>query len=140
IVLALLLLWGFYRGFINGLFLDLASLIALSAGIYGAIHCSYSAGAHLAANMERDARCITLVSFVGTFIMIVVIVHVAGKLLAKLRVPFLEPLKLQLFWEPCCYFSIVSTTPLMQWTKPPRKSPCSMGPLRILASLPLVRY
>ena len=84
IVLGLLLLWGFYRGFINGLFVELASLIALIAGIYGAIHFSYMAGDYLSKNMDWDARYISLVSFVITFIIIVVVVHMAGKLLTKI--------------------------------------------------------
>jgi membrane protein required for colicin V production len=84
IVLGLLLLWGFYRGFINGLFVELASLIALIAGIYGAIHFSYMAGDYLSKNMDWDAHYISLISFVITFIIIVIIVHMAGKLLTKI--------------------------------------------------------
>lgn len=84
IVLGLLLLWGFYRGFINGLFVELASLIALIAGIYGAIHFSYMAGGYLSKNMDWDAHYISLISFVITFIIIVIIVHMAGKLLTKI--------------------------------------------------------
>lgn len=84
IVLGLLLLWGFYRGFINGLFVELASLIALIAGIYGAIHFSFMAGDYLSRNMDWDARYISLISFVITFIIIVIVVHMAGKLLTKI--------------------------------------------------------
>ncbi len=84
IVLGLLLAWGFYRGFINGLFVELASLIALIAGIYGAIHFSYFAGDYLSKNMDWDARYISLTSFLITFIIIVVVVHFAGKFLTKI--------------------------------------------------------
>lgn len=84
IVLGLLLIWGLYRGFINGLFVELASLIALIAGIYGAIHFSYMVGDYLSKNMDWDARYISLTSFLVTFIIIVVVVHMAGKLLTKI--------------------------------------------------------
>ena len=40
IVLASLLLFGLIRGLMKGLFVEVASLIALIAGIYGAIHFS----------------------------------------------------------------------------------------------------
>ncbi|MCG2459406.1 CvpA family protein [Flavobacteriaceae bacterium F89] len=84
IILGLTLVWGLYRGFINGLFIELASLIALIAGIYGAIHFSFMAGDYLAKNMDWDPRYISLISFVITFIIIVVVVHMAGKLLTKI--------------------------------------------------------
>ena len=84
IVLGLLLIWGLYRGLINGLFVELASLIALIAGIYGAIHFSYMSGDYLSKNMDWDARYISLTSFLITFIIIVIVVHMAGKLLTKI--------------------------------------------------------
>ena len=40
IVLAALLLFGLIKGLMKGLFVEVASLIALIAGIYGAIHFS----------------------------------------------------------------------------------------------------
>ena len=44
IVLGLLLIYGLYKGLKNGLFVEIASIIALIAGLYGAIHFSYIAG------------------------------------------------------------------------------------------------
>lgn len=84
IVLGLLLIWGLWRGLKNGLFVEIASIIALIAGIYGAIHFSYIAGGYLSQNMEWDERYINLASFVITFIIIVVVVHLAGKFLTKI--------------------------------------------------------
>ena len=37
IVIGLLLVWGLFKGLKNGLFVEIASLAALIAGIYGAI-------------------------------------------------------------------------------------------------------
>jgi len=84
IILGLLLLWGLWKGLKNGLFVEIASIIALIAGIYGAIHFSYYAGDYLSQNMEWEERYINITAFVITFIGIVFIVHIAGKLLTKI--------------------------------------------------------
>tara|TARA_R110002050_G_scaffold16719_2_gene50591 strand:- start:57904 stop:58407 length:504 start_codon:yes stop_codon:yes gene_type:complete len=84
IILGLLLLWGLYKGLKNGLFVELASLVALIAGIYGAIHFSYFAGDYLAEHMQWDEQYMNIASFVITFIVIVIVVHLAGKLLTKI--------------------------------------------------------
>ena len=83
IVLGILLIWGLYKGFKNGLFVELASLIALIAGIYGAIHFSYIAGDYMSQQMSWDIKYIKITSFLITFIAIVIGVHFAGKLLTK---------------------------------------------------------
>ncbi len=84
IVLGILLAWGLYKGLKNGLFVELASLIALIAGIFGAIHFSYIAGDYLSQNMDWNERYIKIAAFLITFIAIVVIVHLAGKFLTKI--------------------------------------------------------
>ena len=43
IVIAVILIIAFIRGFMKGFFVEIASLIALIGGIYGAIHFSYFA-------------------------------------------------------------------------------------------------
>jgi len=84
IVLGLLLIWGLYKGLKNGLFVELASLIALIAGIYGAIHFSYIAGDYLAENFNWDEKYMNITSFTITFIVIVLAIHYAAKLLTKI--------------------------------------------------------
>lgn len=83
IVLGLLLLYGLWKGLKNGLFVEIASIIALVAGIYGAIHFSYYAGDYLSQNMEWDERYINIAAFAITFIIIVLAVHLLGKFLTK---------------------------------------------------------
>lgn len=83
IFLGIFLLIGLYKGFNKGLLLELASLIALLAGIYGAIHFSYIAGDYLSQKMNWEERYINLAAFLVTFIGIVIAVHFAGKLLTK---------------------------------------------------------
>ncbi len=84
IILGLLLIWGLWKGLKNGLFVEIASIIALIAGIFGAIHFSYIAGDHLSQNMDWDERYINLAAFIITFIAIVLLVHLAGKFLTKI--------------------------------------------------------
>jgi len=84
IILGLLLLYGLYKGLKNGLFVEIASIVALIAGIFGAIHFSYIAGDYLVENMQWDERFIKITSFIVTFIVIVIAVHFAGKLLTKI--------------------------------------------------------
>lgn len=84
IILGLLLVWGLWKGLKNGLFIELASIIALIAGIYGAIHFSYYAGDYLFQSMDWEERYINLTAFVITFIIIVLVVQVLAKLLTKI--------------------------------------------------------
>ncbi|MBU3028007.1 CvpA family protein [Zobellia galactanivorans] len=84
IILGLLLLYGLWKGLKNGLFVELASIVALIAGIYGAIHFSYYAGDYLSQNMDWNERYINIAAFVITFIVIVLAVQLAGKFLTKI--------------------------------------------------------
>ena len=84
IVLGLLLIYGLYKGLKNGLFVEIASIIALVAGLFGAIHFSYIAGDYLSNNMEWNERYINIASFIITFIIIVLVVQLAGKFLTKI--------------------------------------------------------
>lgn len=84
IVLGLLLAYGLYKGLKNGIFVELASLIALIAGIFGAIHFSYIAGDYLHEHMQWNESNINIAAFIVTFIAIVILVHLAGKLLTRI--------------------------------------------------------
>lgn len=84
IALLIFLLVGFWRGYLNGFFVELTSLVALVAAIYGSIHFSNYAGDWLLLNTEWDNSTITIVSFVITFIVIILVITYAGKLLTKL--------------------------------------------------------
>ncbi|TMM59196.1 CvpA family protein [Maribacter algarum] len=84
IILGLLLAYGLYKGLKNGLFVELASLVALIGGIFGAIHFSYIAGDYLSQNMEWDERYIKIAAFVITFFAIVIGVNLAGRFMTKI--------------------------------------------------------
>jgi membrane protein required for colicin V production len=84
IVFGLLMLWGLWKGLKNGLLLEIAAIIALIAGLYGAIHFSYITGKYLSRNFDWNEQHMNLAAFIITFIIIVLAVHLAGKLLTKI--------------------------------------------------------
>ena len=84
IILAALLLFGFIRGLFKGLFVEIASLLALVLGIYGAIHFSNYAATFLQAKVDWDEQAINVTAFAITFVVIVLAIALAGKALTKL--------------------------------------------------------
>lgn len=84
IIIAALLLFGFVRGLMKGLFVEVASLVALVAGVYGAIHFSYFIGDWLKDSVDWDERYISLAAFAGTFVVIIVVIALLGKILTKI--------------------------------------------------------
>ena len=84
IILGILLLWGLIRGFSKGLFVSLASLVALVAGIYITVHFSYRVGEYLSQYVSWSDTVLTLTAFAITFIAVVVLISLAGKLLTKI--------------------------------------------------------
>jgi len=84
IIITALLVFGFVRGFLRGLFVEVASLVGLVAGIYGAIHFSFYVGNLLVDYVSWEERYITIVSFAITFFVIVLAIALAGKMLTKM--------------------------------------------------------
>jgi membrane protein required for colicin V production len=84
ILISALLIFGFIRGLTKGLFVEVASLVALIAGIYGAIHFSYFVGTFLTNRVSWEERYITIVSFAITFAIIVFVIGLLGKLFTKI--------------------------------------------------------
>ena len=84
IIIAALLLFGFLRGIFKGLFVEIASLAALIGGVYGAMHFSFYASDFLKKQLDWNEHYISLSAFALTFIGIVVVVSLAGKLLTRI--------------------------------------------------------
>ena len=84
IVLGALILFGLVRGFMKGLFVEVASLIALVAGVYGAIHFSNFAAEFLQTKTDWNEKTINITAFAITFVIIVLAIGLAGKALTKL--------------------------------------------------------
>lgn len=84
IVLALILLYGAVRGFFRGLLAEVASLVGFVVGIYGAIHFSYILSDFFSEKLNWDPEYVNLIAFAITFILIVFIISLAGKILTKM--------------------------------------------------------
>jgi len=83
IIIAILLLFGFVRGLMKGLFVEIASLLALILGVYGAIHFSYFAADFLKESVSWEEKYISITAFAITFLVIVIVISLLGKLLTK---------------------------------------------------------
>ena len=84
IVLGALILFGLVRGFMKGLFVEVASLVALITGVYCAIHFSNFAAEFLQTKTEWNEKTINIAAFAITFVIIVLAIALAGKALTKL--------------------------------------------------------
>ena len=84
IVFAVLLSLALYKGIKNGLFVELASLIALLAGIYIALKFSGFAKSLIENSVSWNPKYIQITAFVLTFIAVVVGIHLFAKVLTKI--------------------------------------------------------
>ena len=85
IVLGALLLFGLVRGLFKGLFVEVASLLALVLGVYGAIHFSNFAADFLQSRTDWSEKTINITAFAITFVVIVLAISLAGKALTRCR-------------------------------------------------------
>jgi len=83
IILGLLLLFAAISGFRKGLVSELASLAALILGIWGAIEFSYITTDFLVENFNFETEYLNIISFIITFIVIVILVHIVGSAVNK---------------------------------------------------------
>lgn len=81
IFLGALLVYAFYKGIRNGLFIELASLISLLAGIYFAIKFSSFMRGILVGFVHWNPNTIQAVAFVFTFILVVIGISLSAKFL-----------------------------------------------------------
>lgn len=84
IIILILLLLGLINGFRKGFFVEVASLVALIAGVYGAIHFSNFAAEFLMEKVDWNEKSVNITAFIITFVVIVLLIALAGKALTKL--------------------------------------------------------
>lgn len=84
IAICILLLIGLWKGYLNGFFVELTSMIALIAAIYGSIYFSNYAGDWLRLQFDWEETYITIASFVVTFVVIIFVITYVGKLITKI--------------------------------------------------------
>lgn len=83
IVLIIPLIWFAYKGFTKGLIIELATLLALLAGIYIAAHFSNYTADFLNNEMNIHSEYMSIISFALTFIGVILLVMLFGKSLEK---------------------------------------------------------
>lgn len=84
IILCIPLVWGLYKGFTKGLIIQVASLLALALGIYGAVMFSTLTQELLSSNFQIDNKYVPITAFAITFIGIVIGVHFLGKMIERM--------------------------------------------------------
>ena len=84
LVLGGLLIIALYRGFKRGFIVEVTSLAGLLLGIYGAIFFSDYLSDILKNHVNWDKSMLQLVSFAGTFLIILIVIGLLGKVLTKL--------------------------------------------------------
>ncbi|HIF48475.1 MAG TPA: CvpA family protein [Cytophagales bacterium] len=83
-----ILIFGFFRGFIKGLIMELSSLLAIILGTYGSLKFSDFTFQLLSKNFSDQIENINesylkIASFAFTFLVIIVLVSIIGKVLTK---------------------------------------------------------
>ena len=81
IILCALLVFAFYKGVVNGLFIELASLVSLILGIYFALKFSLFIKEILLGIVKWNPNTIQVVAFALTFIIVVIAINLLGKFL-----------------------------------------------------------
>lgn len=84
IIIILPLCWGVFKGIKNGLIIEAATLIALIAGIYGAIKFSAQVAEWIGVSEKVGESYLPIVAFAITFFAIVIIIHIIAYILDKL--------------------------------------------------------
>ncbi len=84
IIILILLIWFCIKGFTKGFIIELASLVALILGIYVAYFFSNITASFLKDTLNFTSKYLHPISFLLTFIIVVIAVFVLAKLLEKL--------------------------------------------------------
>ena len=84
IIILIPMAWFAYTGFKKGLVIGIASLAALILGIYAALYFSGIVAGFLTDSLNIKTDYLPIISFIVTFIGVVILIHFLGKLLEKL--------------------------------------------------------
>lgn len=84
IVFIIPIVWLAYVGFKKGLIIELSSLVALLLGVFVSLYFSDITAEFLKETLELKTKYLSLISFIATFVLVVVAVNLIGKLVEKL--------------------------------------------------------
>ena len=82
--LLIFLIFGFYKGFTNGFIISIFAAVAWIAGVIGALHFVDWGTGYLQKTFNSHSVYLPVLSFIGIFIVIVVVIYFVGKLLEKI--------------------------------------------------------
>ena len=83
IIFAIILFLFGFKGFRKGFIIEVVTLLAFGVGIYGAMHFSDFTAMHLQDFMEINPKYLNTVAFILTFILLVVLVNIIGRLVSN---------------------------------------------------------
>ena len=83
IILLIPVLWGAWKGFRKGFIIEIFTLLALFAGIYGAIHFSDRMSDFLTDSFKIESDYLPIIAFTLTFLLVGAMVFFLGRLLEK---------------------------------------------------------
>ena len=84
IIIGIPLIYAMYKGFTKGLVHEIATLLALILGIYGAINFSDFTTEVIQDVLKYESQYMKYISFIATFIVIVIGINLIGKFVDKL--------------------------------------------------------
>ncbi|NBC56682.1 MAG: CvpA family protein, partial [Bacteroidetes bacterium] len=84
IIIGVILILGFYKGFKKGFVLELTALLGLILGVAGAFYLSKTHGLYIGQWLDWDDEYLRITTFLLSFLAIVIIVSLIGKLITKL--------------------------------------------------------
>lgn len=82
-IIVILLVIAAVKGAVKGFVYEVASLIALIAGVWGAIKFSGATETYLVNRLNLTSQYIDVIAFIITFLLIIVLVHFIGKAIEK---------------------------------------------------------
>lgn len=83
IIIAIILILFGIKGLCKGLIIEVVTLLAFGVGIYGAMHFSDFTAARLQDVIEINPNYLNTIAFVLTFIVLVVLVNIIGRLVSR---------------------------------------------------------
>ncbi len=84
IIIGVPLIYALYKGFTKGFIYEVATLVALILGVYGAIHFSDFTAEVIQDTFKYESQYMEYISFIVTFIAIVIGVNLIGRVLDKM--------------------------------------------------------
>lgn len=84
IIIAIIFVLFGIGGLRKGIIIEVATLLALGLGLYGAFHFSDFTAAQLVQFVEIDPKYLNLIAFIVTFLVVAVVVHLVGRMVARL--------------------------------------------------------